>query len=65
MGEIAQQIKAVGANSVILSSDVGQAFSPAPSQALYEFANLLFEQGISLDELKRMLVANPKKLLNS
>jgi hypothetical protein len=63
--KIAQQINAVGANSVILSSDVGQAFSPAPSQSLYEFANLLFEQGISLDELKIMLVSNPKKLLSS
>ncbi len=63
--KIAEQIKAVGAERVILSSDVGQAFSPSPSQALFEFSNLLLKEGVSLDKLERMLVANPKQLLNS
>lgn len=62
--KMAKQIKAVGVESVILSSDVGQAFSPAPSTALYNFATLLQQEGISQEALFTMLVANPKKLLS-
>lgn len=61
--QIADQIKAAGAKSIILSSDVGQAFSPAPSEALCRFAKLLAREGISEAELKTMLVDNPRKLL--
>lgn len=63
IGEIASQIKYVGAESVILSSDVGQPFSPPPSEALFLFASLLNKEGIRLEELAQMLVKNPKKLL--
>lgn len=61
--KIAQQIKAVGSNSVILSSDVGQTFSPAPSVALRRFATLLIAEGINENELFTMMVTNPRKLL--
>lgn len=61
--KISQQIKAVGSKSVILSSDVGQPFSPSPSKALYKFCKLLMKEEIGLDELYTMLVINPKKLL--
>ncbi len=64
INKIASQIKAVGFQSVILSSDVGQPFSPSPSKALYQFALLLNQEGISEDELFTMLVANPKNLLS-
>jgi hypothetical protein len=43
MKEIALQIKAVGSGSVILSSDMGQTFSPSPSEALIQFAQLLIK----------------------
>lgn len=62
--KIARQIKEVGVNSVILSSDVGQVFSPSPSKALYNFCLLLSKEGIDEDGLYRMLVTNPKKLLS-
>lgn len=61
--KIASQIKEVGSQSVILSSDVGQTFSPSPSQALLYFAKLLKEEGINEDQLFVMMVSNPKKLL--
>ncbi len=63
ISKIAQQIREVGSESVILSSDVGQKFSPPPSQALLDFASLLLKEGISKNELYRMLVINPKRLL--
>ncbi len=62
--EIAQQIKAVGAKFVILSSDVGQTFSPSPNEALRKFGSLLLKERISYAELYQMMVINPKKLLS-
>lgn len=63
MQEIAIQIKEVGADSVILSSDVGQRFSASPGEALLQFASLLMREGITIAELERMLVVNPRKIL--
>lgn len=62
--KIAQQIKAVGSKSIILSSDVGQTFSLSPSRALRKFGELLLKEGISYKELYQMIVINPKKLLS-
>ncbi len=62
--KIVQQIKEVGSKSVILSSDVGQTFSPPPSEALNKFGSLLLSEGISYSELNQMMVINPKKLLS-
>lgn len=61
--KIAQQIKEIGYKKVILSSDVGQKFSPAPSEALYKLATLLSKEGITLKELNQMLVQNPNELI--
>lgn len=60
---IARQIKEIGAQAVILSSDVGQTFSPSPSFALTKFAYLLKKESITNEELYSMLVKNPRKLL--
>ena len=61
--KIAEQIKFVGPRSVILSSDVGQTFSPSPSVALKKFGELLLGQGVSMSDLKLMLVRNPARIL--
>lgn len=63
--EIAEQIKSVGPASVILSSDVGQTFSPSPSEALKLYCELLIEEGISKNELETMLVKNPRDFLGA
>ena len=63
MEKIAQQIKKVGPNNCVLSSDVGQKFSPPPSKALYDFANKLHRLGMSLNDLEIMLVKNTRKLM--
>ncbi|MBI4064857.1 hypothetical protein HY409_00600 [Candidatus Gottesmanbacteria bacterium] len=60
---IASQIKAVGYQYCVISSDVGQAFSPAPSVALKRFSRLLIREGTSLEQLTTMLVKNPKRLI--
>lgn len=61
---LVEQIQDIGYKSIILSSDVGQTFSPAPSDALYKFAKILHEKGIKEDTLHQMLVKNPKKLMS-
>ncbi len=63
IAKIVQQIKVVGADSVILSSDVGQTFSPSPSEALMKFAKLLMAESITIKEVEQMLVKNPRKIL--
>lgn len=63
ISEIVKQIKAVGTGSVVLSSDVGQLYSPPPSEALFTFATLLQKEGFTEKALFTMLVENPKKLL--
>jgi hypothetical protein len=61
--KIVEQIRSVGADNCILTSDVGQIFSPSPSKALTKFAKLLLKKGITDKELKKMLIFNPKILI--
>lgn len=61
--EIVCQIKKVGAENCILSSDVGQIFSKNPSDALADFMYLLENEGITEREIKEMLIYNPRKLI--
>jgi hypothetical protein len=63
--KVVQQIRAIGPDAIILSSDVGQQFSPAPSVALKRFAKLLVEEGIPLQWIRTMLVTNPQSILKS
>ncbi len=61
--KIVQQIKAVGVSSCIITSDSGQAYSPAPSLALFLFCKKLLENSITLEEIETMLVSNPRLLV--
>lgn len=63
ISEIAMQIKAIGAEKCIITSDMGQVNSPPPSQAIKTFAELLKEKGITEQELRVMGEVNPRKLL--
>lgn len=62
--KIAYQIKKIGSNQIILSSDVGQEFSPNPDIALYQFSKLLSKKGITPEMLYQMLVINPRKIID-
>ena len=63
MDKIVQQIKDVGADNCILSSDVGQTFSKSPSEALTDFISLLKKEGVTENEIKTMLIKNPERLV--
>lgn len=64
LDQIIKQIKYVGAASTILSSDVGQAFSPSSSEGLLKFVSKLNRYGFTENEFKRMLSDNPRRLLD-
>lgn len=61
--EIAKQIKEIGPDGIVLSSDVGQKTSESPSEALTKFCKLLLKEKIPVEWLEIMLVKNPRKLL--
>lgn len=61
--KIFQQIRAIGAENCLLSSDVGQSFSQSPSEALNKFINLLVKEGLTVEEIKMMLIKNPNRLI--
>lgn len=59
--EMAERIRAVGAEQVVLSTDVGQPASPYPDEALSKLGDLLLAEGITPEELHIMLVDNPAR----
>jgi hypothetical protein len=56
-------IRGVGPQGVILSSDVGQIFSPTVGEAMREFFTEFGARGIKEDEIVQMSVINTNKLL--
>lgn len=63
MAKIAKQIKEIGSESCILSSDTGQVFSRSPSECLLDFIRLLEKEGLQENDFYQMLVKNPRKLI--
>ena len=60
---MAAQIRAIGINSVILSSDFGQPDNGLPIEAFGRHASRLLEMGFSETELNTMLCDNPRRLV--
>lgn len=57
------QIRALGADHVILSTDLGQKTAKYPDEGMEEFAEKLMENGFSEEEIHKMMVDNPRWLL--
>jgi hypothetical protein len=64
IAKIAYQIKKIGPKNIILSSDVGQKFSPSSSEALFLFAKLLIKEGVTIEMINQMLAINTNKLIS-
>lgn len=60
---LVEWIHAVGPERSIISSDLGQAGNPLPSESLVEVARLLRRQGVTARELRTMMAGNPSSLL--
>ncbi len=61
---IAYQIKALGPEHVILSSDFGQVSNPPPVEGFYYFLAKIKELGFSEAEIRKMTCTNPERLLS-
>ena len=61
--DLLRQVREVGPERVILSSDHGQASNPEPVAALATFGERFVEAGLGEAEVRRMLSDNPRRLL--
>lgn len=57
------EIKMVGADHIILSSDTGQVKFPYPTIAFSWYLDRLYQEGISKEEIWKMVHVNPETLL--
>lgn len=58
-----EQIKALGADNVILGTDLGQKTAPYPDEGLLEFATRLYDGGMSAEDIRKMTVHNARRLI--
>ena len=61
--DLAAQVSEIGAEHMILSTDLGQVSNPEPVAAFREYAQRLLKAGVTRDELRLMIEANPANLL--
>jgi hypothetical protein len=57
------QIKAVGCEHIIISTDLGQLKHKYPDEGLLDFANWMLENGISETDVRKTICDNPRQLL--
>ncbi len=60
---VIEQIRAVGAEHVVLGTDLGQATAVYPDEGLELFAEKLLANGFSEKDVKTMIVKNPTSLI--
>ena len=59
-----EQIRAVGADRVICSTDLGQRANVYPDEGMEQFAQTLLEAEVSEADIRKMFVTNPKNLIS-
>jgi hypothetical protein len=63
VGEMVATIRAIGVERVTLGTDFGQKVNPHPAAGLQTYADALYAEGVTEDEIRRMACANPCALL--
>lgn len=61
--QLKNDIRAVGAENVILSTDLGQDVNPMPPEGFGDYLNALLASGITREEIETMVVKNPTALV--
>lgn len=61
--EFAAQVKELGAEHMLLSTDLGQAVNPAPVPMFEKYVQELLNAGVTKDEIHCMIVENPARLV--
>ncbi len=60
---VAEQIREVGAEHCVMSTDLGVYTLPPPVEGFREFIACMLDLGISVEEIRTMTAANPARLL--
>jgi predicted metal-dependent phosphotriesterase family hydrolase len=60
---VLEQIRAIGASHIILSTDLGQKTGIYPDEGLEQFVTSLYDRGISEGDIKKMTSHNQRVLL--
>ncbi|MBI3301732.1 MAG: hypothetical protein HYZ72_06605 [Deltaproteobacteria bacterium] len=63
IAQISAQVLTVGPEHCTLSTDLGQVLNPPPVEGFTTFAEGLVREGVSVSQLRRMVVDNPRMLL--
>ena len=58
-----ETVRAVGVAHVTLGTDFGQKINPHPAAGLQTYADALYAEGLTGDEIRRMACDNPRELL--
>ena len=62
--KVVESVQRIGASRCLLVSDTGQRHNPLPSEALRVFAQTVFEKGVPIADVERMIASNPLDLLD-
>ena len=62
--EVMNSIRVVGPERCFLSSDLGQSINPGVSEGFAMFSQKMLDGGFSVEEIRRMTVANPSALVD-
>jgi hypothetical protein len=63
IAQMAEAVKAIGAERFIMSTDLGQSGNPVPSDGMLQFVTLMLNAGLSETEVITMIRKNPYRLL--
>ena len=62
--KIVEAVRAVGAEHCIMTTDLGQAYNPAPAEGMRMLVATMLECGLTEREIELMIKINPAKLLD-
>ncbi len=65
VAQIAEQIKEVGPQHCVISTDLGQPGNPEPSKGLEEYVEQLLHHGLRGEEIEIMVKENPLTIIGS
>jgi len=60
---VVESIKKAGVDHTILTTDFGQVHHPPPVEGLRIYVHMLIDKGFTRDQVRNMIVDNPRKLL--
>jgi hypothetical protein len=63
VAEMVETVRTVGVARVTLGTDFGQKINPHPAAGLQTYADALYAEGLSVDDIRRMACNNPCELL--